>query len=192
MAAFMKDNISPNSLFNNINGEDLPDVHLWDPPYCGEIDIRIHRNGQWSYNNSLFTRSSLVKLFSKVLKREADEYFLVTPVEKVKIVVDAEVFTTINVQQSVEPDNQQTILTFQTNLDEYIVVNKKHPVIVTEDKNGHPYPILHVRNNLFALISRSDFYQLVEWSINIADNSAQPLTDCYIESSGCNFKIGSY
>lgn len=184
----MKDNISPNSLFNNVNGFDLPDVNLWDPPYCGEIDICIHRDGHWSYNNSPLSRAALVKLFSNVLKREVDDYFLVTPVEKVKISVEAEVFTTVNVFN----DHQLKSLSFQTNLGDLVVASKDHPIIVTDDTSGSPYPILHVRNNLFALISRSDFYQLVEWSTIVIDEPNSTLTHSYIESNGCRFKLGSY
>ena len=94
----MKDNINPNSLFNSVSGQNFPPVDSWNPPYCGEINICIHSNGVWSYNNSPFTRIALVKLFSKILKREANDYFLVTPVEKVKITVEAEPFITIDLE----------------------------------------------------------------------------------------------
>jgi hypothetical protein len=76
--------INPDSLFNNLSEHKLAPIENWNPVYCGEIDICIHRNGSWSYNGSIINRIALVKLFARVIKRESNDYFLVTPVEKVK------------------------------------------------------------------------------------------------------------
>ena len=73
-------NINPTSLFNNLTEQKLPPVESWDPPFCGDINICIHKDGQWSFEGSVFSRIALVKLFAKVLKKEGGEYFLVTPV----------------------------------------------------------------------------------------------------------------
>lgn len=178
--------INPNSLFQNLNQQGFPPVDLWDPPYCGEIDICIHKNGSWSYQGSEFKRQRLVKLFSKVLKREGDDYFLVTPVEKVKIQVEAEPFITTRVEQSF---NKEPAIAFNTNLDETVLAGPEHLITVIENANKEPYPTIHIRNNLHALISRSDFYQLVEWSDTIEHNGK---TICTVHSLGKDFVLGKY
>ena len=187
----MKNALNPDGLLNNITDKNLPPVEDWNPPYCGEMDICIHRDGSWSYHGSPFTRLSLVKLFAKILKREGDDYFLVTPVEKVKIQVDAEPFITVAIEK---PSSQPATLVFQTNVGDLIIANKDHPISVTEDSKGQPYPTLHVRNNLHALISRSDFYQLVEMASTEQVNSTAKTGNnvCSIESGGCTFILGRY
>jgi len=184
----MNHNINPDSLFNNISDDAYPNMDSWDPPYCGEIDICIHRDGSWSYNNSPFTRMPLVKMFSRILKREGNDYFLMTPVEKVKIKVEAEAFITVAVEQL---DADPAALAFRTNLDEIVIADKNHFISVIDDDKNAPYPTIHIRNNLHALICRSDFYQLVEWA-NYEAEIDQAKTICSIESSGCKFTLGRF
>lgn len=187
----MKVSVNPDSLFNNIRDQKYPPIEQWDPPFCGDIDICIHRDGSWSYNNSPFTRTSLVKLFARVLKREGNDYFLLTPVEKVKIKVEAEPFITVAVEQNTAGP---MTLAFRTSLDETVIADKEHPITVINDSNGRPYPTIHIRNNLHALISRSDFYQLVELASSETDTSSEiaGASVCTIESSGCKFILGKY
>ena len=135
-------------------------VHKWDPPYCGEIEIRISTDGNWYYQNSVIKRHSMVKLFSSILKREANgEYFLVTPVEKVKIKVAKAPFIAIGMD--VSKDNNFQKIYFTTNVGELVLVNEKHPVRIVNEKKG-VYPYIYVRDNLEALLSRSVYYQLME------------------------------
>lgn len=176
---------NPQSLFNNIPKDSMPPVHLWDPPFCGDIDICIHADGRWSYLNSPFTRMPLVKLFSKVLKKEQDKYFLVTPVEKVGIKVEAEPFVIIDY----EYDHQQKQLALKTNCDEIIIVGADHPLEVTTDNQDTPYPKVLVRNNLWALLKRNVFYDLVELAEQRADGDK---TECVILSSGKYFSLGRF
>ena len=135
-----------------------------------------------------------MKLFSKILKRENDEYFLVTPVEKVIIKVESEPFIT----KTIEQKNNPKALAFITNLDEIVIADADHPIKVIEDEKGQPYPTIHIRNNLHALISRSDFYQLVDMSISETSPDSAPLNGknktsiCSIESNGCKFILGRY
>ena len=186
----MNDIINPNSLFNSINQQKLPPVDSWNPPYCGEIDICIHADGQWSYNGSIITRDRLVKLFSRVLKREGTNYFLVTPVEKVKITVEAEPFITVALEQK---KSRPTTLAFKTNLDQVVIADKNHPITVVDDENGLPYPTLGIRSNLCALISRSDFYQLVDLATTeFTDSSNHEKHSCFVESNGCKFSLGVF
>lgn len=183
---------SPDSLFEQIKDQEFPPVHLWDPPYCGEIPICIHSDGHWSYNDSVISRPALVKLFSKVLKREQDDYFLVTPVEKVKIRVETEPFVTVAVERT---STDPATLIFKTNLDEIVTADADHPILVSEDDKGQPYPRIHIRNQLHALISRSDYYQLIELALaqpieSQPDNADQK--HCYIESCGEQFSLGKF
>jgi len=182
----MKDNINPNSLFSNITDKKFPPIEQWDPPFCGEIDICIHRDGHWSYNGSAFTRLPLVKLFASVLKREEDNYFLLTPVEKVQIKVETEAFITIALEQK---KATPSTIAFKTNLDEIVIADAKHPIKVITDSSGQPYPTILIRDNLYALISRSDFYQLVDLALSEEVNGKMI---CSIESSGCKFILGDY
>jgi len=187
----MKDTINPNSLFSNITKQKIPPIESWDPPFCGDIDISIKRDGQWYYNGSAISRMPLVKLFARVLKREEDQYFLVTPVEKVRIKVELHPFLTVAVEQK---QSNPCVLAFRTNLDEIIVADENHSITVTTDDKGDPVPILHVRNNLHALISRSDFYQLVELATSEPDMDPAHKggTICSIHSNNCKFILGKY
>ena len=76
--------------------------HLWNPPFCGDIDMRIAADGTWFYQKTPIGRPALVKLFASVLKREGDKYFLVTPVEKVGIVVEDAPFLAVEMQVDAE------------------------------------------------------------------------------------------
>ncbi|MFT5452162.1 MAG: hypothetical protein ACI9N9_001650 [Enterobacterales bacterium] len=183
-------NIDPTSLFNNLTDQKLPPIESWDPPFCGDINISINRDGQWSYEGSVFTRLPLVKLFAKVLKKEGNDYYLVTPVEKVRITVEAEPFITKNLELN-NTDNPE--IAFMTTLDDIVIADKEHPIKVIE-KNGFPYPTILIRNNLHALISRSDFYQLVEISTSVptSNDGNSALSNCIVKSRGCSFSLGQY
>ena len=80
----------------------LPPVHLWNPPFCGDIDMRIARDGTWFYLGTPIGRPEMVRLFASILKREGDDYFLVTPVEKVGIKVDDAPLLAVDFETSVE------------------------------------------------------------------------------------------
>jgi uncharacterized protein len=139
------------------DGKALPLLHLWNPGFCGDIDMRIRRDGSWDYMGTPITRQRMVKLFSTILRRDGDDYFLVTPVEKVGITVDDAPF--VAVEMSFE-DNH---IIFRTNLDDYVRVDKDHPIHVTiNDETGEPSPYVRVRGALDALLSRSVYYELAE------------------------------
>ncbi len=136
-------------------------VHLWDPPYCGELDIRIGRDGLWWYLGTPIGRIELVRLFASVLKLEDGRYYLVTPVEKIGITVDDAPFVAVDFEVS-DPGPAQTI-TFQTNLDEFSVAGRDNPIHVVRDpETGEPSPYVHIRSGLKALIDRKSYYRLVE------------------------------
>lgn len=138
-----------------------PPVHLWNPPYCGDLDIRIAADGTWSYLKTPIGRPALVRLFASVLKREGERYFLVTPVEKIGITVDDAPF--LAVEMKVEPDPGGRILHFRTNVDEWIACGPEHALrFAPEPGTGGLKPYLHVRADLWALVTRALFYDLVE------------------------------
>lgn len=142
-------------------GTGLPPVHLWNPPFCGDLDMRIASDGTWFYEKSPIGRIGLVKLFSSVLKREGDKYFLVTPVEKVGIVVDDAPFTAVELR--IEDAAEGRTLNFRTNVDEWVAAGPGHAMRFEEDaENGGLAPYLHVRRELWAKVTRALFYDLVD------------------------------
>src|SRR5215475_9570900 len=96
----------------------LPPVERWNPPFCGDIDMRVAADGTWFYQKTPIGRLPLVKLFASVLKREGDKYFLVTPVEKVGIVVDDAPF--LAVEMKVTEGDTGRVLEFRTNVDDWV------------------------------------------------------------------------
>ncbi|ACO77719.1 hypothetical protein AvCA_15040 [Azotobacter vinelandii CA] len=139
----------------------LPPVHLWNPPFCGDIDMRIARDGSWFYMGTPIGRKALVRLFSGILRRDGDQYFLVTPVEKVGIRVDDAPFVAVSLQ--VEGRGEDQLLRFTTQVGDEVEAGAEHPLRVALDaETQEPAPYLLVRANLEALIHRNVFYQLVE------------------------------
>ncbi len=138
-----------------------PPVHLWNPPFCGDLDMEIRRDGTWFYLGTPIGRHGLVKLFSSIIRKDGDDYFLVTPVEKVGIrVVDA-AFVAVDAEASGKGRDQ--VLTFTTNVEDVVIAGPDHPIRVARDpETGEPSPYVLVRANLEALIDRKTFYRLVE------------------------------
>lgn len=137
----------------------LPPIHKWNPPFCGDLDMRIARDGTWFYNGTPIGRAPLVRLFSTILKREDGKYFLVTPVEKVGIQVDDAPFVAIDFEVS----GEDPVLTFQTNVGDKTAAGPDHPIRVVRDpETGEPSPYVHVRDELEALIDRKSFYRLID------------------------------
>jgi hypothetical protein len=139
----------------------LPPVHLWNPPFCGDLDMRIARDGTWHYLGTPIGRERLVRLFSTVLRHDEDgKYYLVTPVEKVGIRVDDAPF--LAVAMSVEGEGRGQSLTFRTSVGDETVAGPDHPMrFVIDKQTGEPAPYVHVRARLEALINRAVFYDLV-------------------------------
>lgn len=142
----------------------LPPVHLWNPDFCGDIDMRIARDGTWYYLGTPIGRKPMVRLFSTIIRRDGDDYFLVTPVEKVGITVDDAPFVAVSVEVSGEGEAQ--VLRFVTNVEDEVEAGAEHPIHVeTDPVTQEPAPYVHVRTNLEALIHRNVFYQLVELAV---------------------------
>ena len=133
-----------------------PPIHLWNPPYCGEIDIRIARDGTWFHEGTPIGRPGLVRLFASILKREGDGYMLVTPVEKVGIRVEDAPFVAVDFEVS------DGVIALETNVGDVVEAGAEHPLRVSFSENGEPSPYVEVRDGLNALIDRKSFYRLVE------------------------------
>jgi hypothetical protein len=138
-----------------------PPLHLWNPPFCGDIDMRIARDGTWFYLGTPIGRPAMVRLFSTILKREGDAYFLVTPVEKVGITVDDAPFVAQDFR--VEGSGRDQSVTFTTHVGDEATAGPDHPLRVTRDPvTGEPSPYVMIRAGLEALIDRKSFYRLVD------------------------------
>jgi uncharacterized protein len=141
-----------------------PPVHLWDPPFCGDLDIRIARDGTWHYLGTPIGREALVRLFASILKREGDRHFLVTPVEKVGIVVEDAPFVAVDMHPTGE--GRDLLLTFVTNVGDVVSASGENPLRVEIDAGtGEPAPYLHVRRGLEARIDRKTFYRMVDLAV---------------------------
>lgn len=164
----------PDNLLKNIGKQRGPaPVHLWNPPFCGDIDMRIAADGQWYYQGSPIGRKKMVILFSSILRLDADgKYYLVTPVEKVGIQVDDCPFVAVLLDVSGQGRQQQ--LTFTLNTDDTVVADAEHPIMVDVDDDGQPHPVIEVRDGLKALISRSVFYQLAALAEINEDSGESP------------------
>src|SRR6202040_1518465 len=128
-----------------------PPVERWNPPFCGDLDIRIATDGTWFYMKTPIGRPALVKLFASVLKREGDKYFLVTPVEKCGITVDDAPF--LAVELNVEQSASGRMLNFRTNVDDWVQCGPAHKLrFEPEAGTGGLKPYLHVRRDLWAKV----------------------------------------
>jgi len=137
-----------------------PPVENWNPPFCGDLDMRIASDGTWFYLGTPIGRPALVRLFSGVLKREGDHYFLVTPVEKVGIRVDDAPFIAVELEIENRGPNQSLI--FRTNVEDVIRCDKEHRLrFEPEEGTGGIKPYLFVRRNLWAKVTRALFFDLV-------------------------------
>lgn len=141
----------------------LPPVHLWDPPYCGDLDMEIRRDGTWFYNGTPIGRAPLVRLFSSILKLEDGKYFLVTPVEKVGIRVQDAPFVAQDFEAAGDGPGQ--VITFTTHVGDTVIAGPENPIRVERDASGEPSPYVMVRAGLEALIDRKSFYRLVDLGV---------------------------
>lgn len=156
----MNNQFSPLSLAHQIeanSGESgLPPVEQWNPEFCGDIDMNIARDGQWYYMGSPIGRDSLVRMFSTILRKEGDKYYLVTPVEKIGIQVEDVPFIITRIAE----ESDGTII-FLTNTGDQIPLDAEHPLIVLQGDNDEPRPYLTVRGGMQGRLHRNLFYQLI-------------------------------
>lgn len=162
----------------------LPPVHLWTPANCGDIGLEIRRDGSWWQNGVRFTRERLVRLFSTILRRDPDGYYLVTPHEKVVVRVEDAPFIGIRADRR-ELDGHQMVLV-TTNVGDVVALDADHPLRVVEDPaTGEPSTYVTVRRGLEARLARPPYYELVGWADFDADGATMSL-----ESAGARFCMG--
>ena len=145
---------------NSATGKGLPPVHLWNPPFCGDLDMRIAQDGTWFYMGTPIGRPALVRLFSTILKREGAKHFLVTPVEKVGIRVDDAPFLAVEMLD--ETGERGRVLRFRTNVDDWVSCDSAHGLRFVAAADGGLTPYLHVRADLWAKVTRALYYDLVD------------------------------
>lgn len=141
-------------------GKGLPPVHLWNPPFCGDLDMRIASDGTWFYLGTPIGRPALVRLFSTILKKEDGKHFLVTPVEKVGIQVDDAPFLAVEMLK--DEGDKGRALRFRTNVDDWVNCDAGHRLRFEMADDGGLTPYLHVRADLWAKVTRALYYDLVD------------------------------
>ena len=146
--------------FSKQKKKGIPPVEKWNPPFCGEIDMHILRNGKWTYMGSEIKRPAMIKLFSNIIRLDDDGYYyLVTPVEKVRIKVDDVPFVAVSMNKTKEEG--VNCLSFMTNVQDEVTLSKENPIEIVINDNDEPSPYITIRKNLKALISRSVYYDLI-------------------------------
>lgn len=137
-------------------------VDQWDPPYCGDIGMKLRADGTWLYQSSPIGRAALVRLFASILRKDADgETYLVTPVEKVRVEVEDAPF--LAVDMAVEGVGAAQSLTFRTNVDDVVTAGPEHPLrFAIEAGSGGLKPYVLVRGRLEARVNRAVYADLVE------------------------------
>ena len=168
------------SLFDELleqqRNKKLPPVETWKPKNLGAIDIKIYRDGTWVHEGGEIKRKELVQLFSTILVKEESSYFLVTPVQKLRIEVEDAPFVAVSFQVRGEPP--ETDIIFETNVGDLVVLNKEHILWMAKGK-----PYIHVRSGLNALLTRNAFYHLIDYGV---EKNGQLI----IYSSGSSFSLG--
>lgn len=158
----------------------LPPVDSWNPPLNGDLDMRIDREGRWFYQGGELKRSAMVKMFSSILRREGDDYFLLTPVEKWRINVEQAPFLMVAMRVENAGTKDQFIV-LETNVGNEVLLSRDNPLWLVESDRGEQLPMIEVRSSLPGLLSRAVFYELVE---QIAEEEGGRY---FVESSGERF-----
>lgn len=169
------------ALLDAAKARNLPPVERWHPERVGEIDIRIAANGDWYHEGSRIERFSIAKLFATILRLDNGEFYLVNPVEKLKIQVDDAPFIAIDMETQGEGADRRIL--FTTNVDDVVLADAEHPIMV-EDRTGEPRPYVEVRAGLRALIARSVFYRLADIASEDDDGTMS------VWSGGARFTLG--
>lgn len=162
----------------------LPPVHLWNPAHCGDIGLEIRRDGSWWQEGVRFSREKLVRLFSTILRRDADGYYLVTPHEKVVVKVEDAPFAGVRVDRHESGGHQVILVT--TNVGDVVAVDEAHPLRVETDRQtGEPSTYVRVRGGLEARLGRPAWYELINWAE--PDHGKSTMS---VMSSGVRFPVG--
>lgn len=165
-------------------GKSLPPVDQWNPDYCGEMNLELKANGDWLHDGSVIKRKKLIQLFSTILKKENEQYFLVSPVEKIGIKVEWQPFVIIDFD--LIKNNGKDCYLFIDNCGNKTLLTSVEQIIFSEYKKL-TMPILKIRKNLYASFNRSSYYRLIEQAHTLEMADTQKLT---INSMGLSFCVG--
>ncbi|MBI1341033.1 DUF1285 domain-containing protein [bacterium] len=162
----------------------LPPVHLWSPEHCGDIGLEIRKDGSWWQDGVRFTRDRLVRLFSTILRLDADGYHLVTPHEKVTVRVEDAPFVAIRVDRVTEDGESQIV--FTTNVGDIVTLGPDHPLRVSlHPETGEPSVYVEVRRGLEARLARPPYYELVDLAEPVSEGGS-----LVVRSAGATFDLG--
>ena len=178
----------PDSLFRRLDSahsRDLPPVHLWNPTVVQDAGMRIDRNGTWIYRGTPITRHRMVRLFSTILRREGDDFYLVTPTEKVRVEVETAPFLAIRMESRSSGEGRE--IAFETNVGDLVIADERHPIRVDHGPDG-PSPRVEVRSGLEALLTRSVYYDL---AVSGEPESEAGIEVLVVRSRGSRFVLGS-
>lgn len=167
-----------------VKSKGLPPVHLWNPPFCGDIDMRIASDGTWYYLGTPIGRTAMVRLFSTILRKDPERFVLVTPIERVGIKVDDAPF--LAVELLAETSNNGAVLRFRTNVDDWTTADETHPIRFEPEATGGLKPYILVRGDLWAKATRSISLELVALA---KTRSLDGVATLGIESEGCFFAM---
>ena len=155
------------SALEKVKDKGLPPIHLWHPDIVRDIDMEIKKDGTWMYMGTPITRPRLIHLFSTVLLKEGEEYFLITPVEKCRIIVEDVPFQAVLLDCEGEGKGKDQALKFTTDMAEEVVAGEQHPLrFEINAGTGEPSPYILVRGDLEAKLSRSVYYRLADLMIS--------------------------
>lgn len=181
--------MTPDSFYQQLgdlgSGDNIPPVETWNPPLSGDMDLIVKNDGSWIHEGRTITRQGLLRTFSRILKREDDHYFLVTPAEKWRIQVESAPFFIVSMQ--VENPGKSQVITMASNTDNLISLNAEHPLWVEYDSELNPTPYILVRQNLHGLISRNVYNELCELVETVTTDSK---TVWQIRSNNSVFLLG--
>lgn len=162
----------------------LPPVDKWDPPFCGDMDLIIKSNGEWWHHGTPFTRAKLVSLFAGVLKKENEQYFLVTPVEKIGIKVEDVPFVIVDWR------NDNGALKVKTQVGDEVEIGEEHPIELrhfSAEKTLVPYCL--IRRNLWARLHQNVLYQ---WAEVATETQTENGNELMMQSNDYEFSLGLY
>jgi hypothetical protein len=159
----------------------------WNPAFCGDLDMRIASDGTWHYLGTPIGRPALVKLFASILRKEADRYVLVTPVEKVGIRVDDVPFVAVEIEARTEAAGERRLLV-RTNLDDVVAAGPDHPIRFVRDAADGLRPYILVHDDLWARATRAVMLELVDMAENGHGEDADAMG---VYSQGAFFRIGT-
>ena len=164
----------------------IPPLDQWHPKHCGAMDLKVKANGEWWHEGQLIKRQSLIDLFSTVLWKDDEKFYLKTPVEQIEIEVEDEPLFVNSVEQiQLEGLNY---IQLSTTTQDVVIVDQEHPIFMREF-DGELRPYVHVRFGINALIQRASFFHLVEMGELMENQQGESIL--LLKSGNFNLQLGT-